>query len=67
MICLVGTGNEIRDINGFENEGRRLEFVPNNDNTFYVGINVLDDEYFEPIKKQLENLKQIEITPSGEQ
>lgn len=62
MIVLIANPDALRELQGWENNGRRLEFVVDGSGSHVVGLEVLHDEYFQPIHDKLNALQQIEFT-----
>ena len=60
MIVLKATLAQYKALNGFENGLSRLEFAKDGNDNWIVGIEVLIDPDFEPIRTKLNELKQIE-------
>ena len=61
MEVLFATQAEFEELNGYLNNQRRLEFQPTNDGKYYVGAEVLTDEYFTPIIDKLKKLQRGEL------
>ena len=67
MIVLKATLAQYNKLNGFQNGLSILEFAKDGNNNWIVGIEVLTDPDFEPIRTQLNELKQIEyVEPINE-
>lgn len=67
MIVLKATLAQYKSLNGFENGLSILQFAKDGSDNWIVGIEVLTDPDFEPIRPQLNELKQIEyIEPKNE-
>lgn len=62
MIVLIADPDALRELQGFENNGRRLEFVVDGSGSHVVGLEVLQDEYFAPIHDKLNKLEQVIFT-----
>lgn len=60
MIVLKATLAQYKALNGFENGLSRLEFAKDGNDNWIVGIEVLIDPDFEPIRTKLNELKKIE-------
>lgn len=56
MEILIATQAEFEELNGYLNNQRRLEFMPDGNGNYFVGAEVLTDEYFEPIMDKLKTL-----------
>lgn len=67
MKVLKATLAQYKALNGFQNGLSRLEFAKDGNDNWIVGIEVLTDPDFEPIRTKLNELKQIEyIEPINE-
>ena len=67
MIVLKATLAQYKALNGFQNGLSILQFAKDGNDNWIVGIEVLTDPDFEPIRPQLNELKQIEyIEPKNE-
>jgi hypothetical protein len=66
MIVLTPSTEQLNRLNGFTNKTSKLEFVPDGSGKFIVGIEVLNDPNFEPIKEDLKQLKQVTYTPNND-
>lgn len=60
MVVLKATTDQYKLLNGFENGLSILQFAKDGNDNWIVGIEVLTDKDFEPIRPQLNELKQIE-------
>lgn len=60
MIVLKATLAQYSELNGFENGLSILQFAKDGNDNWIVGIEVLTDPDFEPIRPQLNELTQIE-------
>lgn len=67
MIVLLATPEILKDLQGWENQGRTLEFVQDGSGAYIVGLEVLENKYYEPIFEQLNSLQRIEYTPHEQQ
>lgn len=63
MIVLLATPQILKDLQGWENQGRTLEFVQDGSGAHIVGLEVLENEYYAPIFDKLNSLERIEYTP----
>lgn len=63
MMVLLATPDILRELQGWENDGRRLEFVQDGSGAHVVGLEVLQNEYYAPIFDKLNSLERIEYTP----
>ncbi len=60
MVVLKATLAQYSELNGFENGLSILQFAKDGNDNWIVGIEVLTDPDFEPIRPQLNELTQIE-------
>lgn len=60
MIVLKATLAQYKTLNGFQNGLSILQFAKDGNDNWIVGIEVLTDPDFEPIRTKLNELKQIE-------
>lgn len=63
MIVLLADPETLRGLQGWENDGRRLEFIVDGSGAHVVGLEVLYDEYYHPIFEKLDSLKRVEFIP----
>jgi hypothetical protein len=66
MIVLTPSTEQLNRLNGFKNKTSKLEFVPDGSGKLIVGVEVLNDPNFEPIKEDLKQLKQVTYTPTND-
>ena len=66
MLVLHPNLEQYNALNGYKNKTSELLFVKDGSNRWIVGIEVLNDENFENIKEQLNELERIEYTPNAE-
>jgi len=66
MIVLHPNKEQYNALNGFTNKTSKLEFVTDGSGKLIVGVEVLNDPNFEPIKEELKQLEQIEYTPNND-
>ena len=66
MLVLHPNLEQYNALNGYKNKTSELLFVKDGSNRWIVGIEVLNDENFEDIKEQLNELERIEYTPNAE-
>ncbi len=60
MVVLKATLAQYSELNGFENGLSILQFAKDGNDNWIVGVEVLTDPDFEPIRPQLNELTQIE-------
>lgn len=63
MKVLTATLSQYKALNGFQNGLSKLEFAKDVNDNWIVGLEVLEDDDFLEIRKQLNELKQIEYVP----
>jgi len=63
MIVLHPNTEQYNALNGYKHKSSELLFVKDGSDKWIVGLNVLTDPNFEPIRTQLEKLERIEYTP----
>ena len=66
MLVLKANATQYKDLNGYQKGVSKLEFIKDGSDKWIVGIEVLNDPYFEEIKDQLSGLTKIEYTPKIE-
>ncbi|MGI9190928.1 MAG: hypothetical protein ACR2IL_02325 [Chitinophagaceae bacterium] len=59
----MATPEALHELQGWENDGRRLEFIQDENGNYIVGTSVLDDVYYMPIFDKLNLLERIEFVP----
>lgn len=67
MLVLHPNLEQYNALNGYKNNTSELLFVKDGSNRWIVGIEVLNDENFEDIKEQLNELERIEYTPNADE
>lgn len=63
MIVLKATQTQLDALDGYRNGNNILVFVKDGNANRIVGLQVLDDSAFEPIRDQLNKLERIEYEP----
>ena len=63
MTVLHPNTGQYNTLDGYQNGNSILKFVKDGSDKWIVGLNVLTDPNFEPIRTQLEKLERIEYTP----
>jgi hypothetical protein len=63
MIVLHPNIEQYNALNGYTNGVCRLEFVKDGEGKWFIGLDALTYEPFQPIHNQLNELERIEYTP----
>lgn len=66
MTMILADAQALRELQGWSNDGRKLEFIPNKNGEYIVDIQVLYDEYYAPIHEKLSKLPQIEYNEQAD-
>lgn len=67
MKVLKATPDQYEALNGYTNQGARIEFIQDANDNWIVGMDVLTIPEFEPIRPQLEQLEQIPFEPKEDE
>lgn len=66
MIVLHANNEQYAQLNGYRKNESELIFVIDGSGKYIVGLQVLNDDNFIDIRKELEELERIEYTPVDE-
>jgi hypothetical protein len=66
MIVLHPNTEQFNALNGYKHNASELLFVTDGSGRYIVGLELLTDENFAEIHKQLEQLERIQYTPNEE-